>query len=78
MRWQKEKDPLSPREESPLSRISLLPLLAILAGCLTLFSFAIFKESDSEGDISRTVSYFEDFFEENDAIAVFLGWGGGD
>ena len=78
MRWQKEKDPLAPKESAALSRIALLPLLGILAGGLTLLSFTLFDESDSTGDIGRTVSYFEDFFEENDAIAVFLGWEGQD
>lgn len=78
MRWQKEKDPLTQREGTPLSRFALVPLLGVLALTLTFFSFTIFDGAEGEGDVSRTVSYFEDFFEENDAVAVFLGWEGGE
>ena len=78
MRWQKEKDPLTQREGTPLSRFALLPIIGILAGCLTLFSFLLFDESEEGSDVGRAVSYFEDFFEENGAIAVFLGWEGMD
>lgn len=77
MRSQKEKDPLSPGktagERSSVSPLSLFGLFAVL---LTVISFLVWDESTGTGDVSRTVSYFEDFFDENQAIAVFLGWEG--
>ena len=75
MRWQKEKDPLTERISRPLTGITLLPVIGILAGCLTLCSFFLHDGSEGTGDVSQSVSYFEDFFEKNDAVAVFLGWG---
>ena len=76
MRWQKEKDPLAPRGERPLTGVHLLPLLGLLAFSLSLGAYALFEEEEGTGEVSRAVSRFEDFFEEHDAIAVFLGWEG--
>ena len=77
MRWQKEKDPLSPGKsldgKYPFTPLSLLGALAVL---FTLVSFFLWEGGTGAGEISRTVSYFADFFDENEAIAVFLGWEG--
>ena len=77
MRWQKEKDPLSPwratGERAPASPLSLFGLLALF---LTVISFFIWTEERGTGEISQAVSVFEDFFDDNQAIAVFLGWEG--
>ena len=54
-------------------RMAFFLLLAVLC---TVSAFFIRDEGAGEGDISRTVSYFEEFFDENKAIAVFLGWQG--
>ena len=54
-------------------RMMLFLLLAILC---TVSAFFIRDERTGNGDVSRTVSYFEEFFDENKAIAVFLGWEG--
>ena len=75
MRWLKEKDPLAPKGAPPFHGGTLL-LLVLAAGILSLFSFWTFDARDGTGDVGRAVSYFEDFFSENDAIAVFLGWEG--
>ena len=74
MRWQKEKDPLVPGRTEGAHRI--IPLLGLLAAFFTLLSFFLWDDGAVGGEISRTVSYFEDFFDENEAIAVFLGWEG--
>ncbi len=79
MRWQKEKDPLAPRGAPSLGRgvgLPVLGLLGLLTFGLTVTSFFLFREGEGTGDISRAVSYFEEFFNENEAIAVFLGWEG--
>lgn len=77
MRLQKEKDPLSPgktiEEKNAPSVLSLFGILAVL---LTVISFFAWDESAGTGTVSRAVSYFEDFFDENQAVAVFLGWEG--
>lgn len=77
MRWQKEKDPLSPgrkaEEKNAPSPLSLFGLLAVL---LTVVSFFVWNGDTGTGDVSRAVSLFEDFFSENEAVAVFLGWEG--
>ena len=74
MRWQKEKDPLLPGRTE--KERGFLPLLGLAAAALTFFSFLLWDGESTGGDISRAVSYFEDFFSENEAIAVFLGWEG--
>ena len=76
MRWQKEKDPLAPRGERPLTGGKTLALLGLLALSLLICSYALFDGNTGTGEISRTVSYFEEFFDEHDAVAVFLGWEG--
>ena len=76
MRWQKEKDPLAPRPERHFTGAALLPLFGLLALCLSVGSYAVFHEGDTGGVVSRTASYFEEFFEKHDAVAVFLGWEG--
>jgi hypothetical protein len=79
MRWQKEKDPLAPKDAPSFGRnvgFPTLCLLGLLTIGLTVASFLLFREGEGSGDISRAVSYFEDFFDENEAIAVFLGWEG--
>lgn len=72
MRWEKEP----PRGERHWTGGALLPLLGLTACLLSILSFALFDESEGVGDVSRSVSYFEDFFDENESIAVFLGWEG--
>lgn len=74
MRWQKEKDPLAPGRAEKLPKA--IPFLGLAAALLTLFSFLLWDEDALGGDVSRAVSYFEEFFSENEAIAVFLGWEG--
>ena len=76
MRWQKDKDPLSPGREGGTGGGRLFSLLGVLAVLLTVCSFLLWDEKLGEGDISLAVSHFEEFFTENDAIAVFLGWVG--
>ena len=77
MRWQKEKDPLSPgRSYEERGAFSSLPFFGILAVFFTVISFFLWDAEGGTGDVSRAVSYFEDFFTENEAIAVFLGWEG--
>ena len=77
MRWQKEKDPLSPgRKGEERSLSSPLLLFGLLAVLLTVISFFVWNGDTGTGDVGRAVSYFEDFFSENEAVAVFLGWEG--
>ena len=77
MRWQKEKDPLSPgRSCEGRGVFSPLPFFGVLALVFTVVSFFLGDAEGGTGDMSRAVSYFEDFFTENEAIAVFLGWEG--
>ena len=76
MRWQKEKDPLSPGRTEGTRGLGALFLLALAVGALSFLSFRLFDSEAGTGDVSRAVSYFEEFFDENDAIAVFLGWEG--
>lgn len=76
MRWQKEKDPLAPRGASYIRTGALLPMLSLVAALLTVFSFFLFRDEGGTGDVSHAVSGLEEFFSENDAVAVFLGWEG--
>ena len=76
MRWQKEKDPLAPGRAAGTRGLGGLFLLALAVGALSFLSFRLFDSEAGTGDVSRRVSYFEEFFEENDAVAVFLGWEG--
>ena len=76
MRWQKERDPLTPGREGGARGGVTLSLVGLLAVLLTLSSFLLWDGRESAGDVGRAVSYFEDFFSENEAIAVFLGWEG--
>ena len=76
MRWQKEKDPLAPRAEHSFTGTKLFPLFGLLALCLSVGSYAVYNESDEGGEVSQAASYFEEFFEKHDAVAVFLGWEG--
>ncbi len=80
MRWLKEEDPLTPgrSEERSVGRRGgvFLSLLGALAAVLTVCSFLLWDDRMGTGDISLAVSRFEEFFSENEAIAVFLGWSG--
>ena len=76
MRWQKEEDPLIPGRTNERKGGVRLSLVGFLAALLFFFSFCLWDGSEGEGDISRAVSFFEEFFSENEAIAVFLGWEG--
>lgn len=76
MRWQKERDPLAPGRESGERSFSSLTFFGLFAIILTVISFFVWDKDTGTGDVSRAVSYFEDFFDENQAIAVFLGWEG--
>ena len=76
MRWQKEKDPLAPGKTGAHRSGASLPLVGLLAVLLMLSSFFLWDGSEGTGDVSHAVSYFEEFFSENEAIAVFLGWEG--
>ena len=76
MRFQKEKDPLAPGKTAAGGRGVSLSLVGFLAALLTLLSFVLWEGDGGTGDVSRAVSYFEEFFDENEAIAVFLGWEG--
>lgn len=77
MRWQKEKDPLIPgRTVGQTGWLSPFTLFGTLALVLTVASFFLWDGSGNGGEISRAVSYFEEFFGENEAVAVFLGWEG--
>ena len=76
MRFSKEKDPLAPGKTAAEGKGGYLPLFGFLAAILTLFSFFLWEGEGGTGDVSRAVSYFEEFFDENEAIAVFLGWEG--
>ncbi len=76
MRWQKQKDPLIPGRTNERKNAAPLSLVGFFAALLFLFSFFLWDEREGGGDISRAVSYFEEFFSENEAIAVFLGWEG--
>ena len=76
MRWHKEQDPLVPGRKEGGRGGAFLPLLGILAAGLTVCSFLLWDDRLGTGDISLAVSRFEEFFTENEAIAVFLGWVG--
>lgn len=76
MRWQKEKDPLIPGRTGEHRPSFPVFGIALLAGVLTFSAFLLWDDSEGTGDISRAVSYFEEFFDQNGAIAVFLGWEG--
>ncbi len=77
MRWQKEKDPLSHREGVQQSGSVLFPLVGGVALALSLCSYFLWDGGSGSGELSQAVSHFESFFENNEAIAVFLGWVGG-
>ena len=77
MRWQKEKDPLSPGKGAPRDGGLLFPFVGGVALALFLCSYFLWDESGGSGELSRAVSHFESFFEKNEAIAVLLGWVGG-
>ena len=76
MRWEKDKDPLTPGRERKTGGGHLFPILGALAVGLTVCSFLLWDDRLGTGDVSLAVSHFEEFFTENDAIAVFLGWVG--
>ena len=76
MRWQKDKDPLVPGRAGSDRPPFPISLVALAACALMLFSFYLWDGTAGTGDVSCAVSYFADFFSENDAIAVFLGWSG--
>ena len=76
MRWQKDKDPLAPGRNFGERSTFPISAIALIAVALTVFSFLIWDGSEGVGEVSSAVSFFEDFFNENDAIAVFLGWYG--
>ena len=76
MRWQKEKDPLIPGRSEKGGGAFFLSLCGALAALLTVFSFLLWDDRMGTGDLSLAVSHFEEFFSENEAIAVFLGWEG--
>ena len=77
MRQQKENDPLTPWErDGRTPAVTPLSLFGLLAVFLTVISFFLWDDGIGTGEISRTVSYFEDFFNENETVAVFLGWEG--
>lgn len=76
MRWQKEKDPLIPGRSERKGGGFFLSVFGVLTALLTVCSFLLWDERMGTGDLSLAVSRFEEFFTENDAIAVFLGWEG--
>ena len=76
MRWQKDQDPLIPGRLFGEKSFFTVSAVALAAIALTFFSFLLWAGAEGVGDVSRTVSFFDDFFSENDAVAVFLGWYG--
>ena len=77
MRWLKERDPLSGKEGAPIGKGTLFPLVGGVALALGLCSYFLWDGGSGSGELSHAVSHFESFFENNEAIAVFLGWVGG-
>ena len=76
MRWQKERDPLIPGRSEKGGGGFFVSLFGVLAALLTVCSFLLWDDRTGTGDLSLAVSRFEEFFNENEAIAVFLGWEG--
>ena len=59
------------RKKGARSRLSLFSFL-ILGVLFGVFSFFLYK-GDESGELSAATGFFEEVFEENEALAVFLG-----
>ncbi len=67
--WEKE------HKRKKKRRSSLFPLLCLgaLAIAVSVCSYHLFDRAGKEGEIASASTFFSDFAEENEAIAVFLG-----
>ena len=55
-------------------RVFFLCAVGLLSTVLTLVSFFAWRDGVGDGEIARTASRMEEFFSENEAVAVFFGW----
>lgn len=52
----------------------ILCLLLSLCLFFTVLSFCLWEEGDGSGALSASAAWIRETLEENEAIAVFLGW----
>ncbi len=63
------------KENKKKKKHSVFPLicLGVLGFAISFCSYRLFEKENRTGEIAAASTFFSDFAEENEAIAVFLG-----